>query len=108
MILGLYSIDCITNSELDNVLDKIGPLNWEEVDKLGETMQTQDMRDSIFADITDPVIALRKLLEYTITHSCLTSTDLIRSLAIMKKLLAAYMIWYHHSSSLKGIVIIRY
>ena len=108
MILSFYSIDCITNSELDNVLDEIGPLDWEEVDKLGETMQTQDTRDSIFADITDPMIALRKLLEYTITHSCLTSTDVIRSLAIMKKFSSAYTIWCHHSSSLKGIVIIRY
>ena len=108
MILVFYSIDCITNCEIDDVLKEIGPLNWQEVDKLGETMQTQDTRDSIFADITDPMIALKKLLEYTIIHSCLTSTDVIRSLAIMKKYLSAYTIWCHHSSSLKGIVDIRY
>ena len=71
-------------------------------------MQTQNMRDSIFADTTDPMIALRKLLEHTITHSCLTSTDLIRNLAIMNKFSSAYAIWYHHSTSLKGTVVIRY
>ena len=108
MILVFYSVDCITNSELDNVLDEIGPLDWEEVDKLGETMQTLDTRESIFADTTDPIIALRKLLEYTITPPCLTSTDLIRNLAIIKKFTSAYAIWCHHSSFLKGIVVIRY
>ena len=108
MILVFYSIDCITIFELDSVLDKIGPLNWEEVDELGETIQTQDTRDCIFADTTDPVMALRKLLEHTIIHSCLTSTDLIRNLGIMKKFSSAYAIWYHHSSSLKGTVVIRY
>ena len=51
-----FSIDYITNSELDNVLEEIGPLDWEEVDELGETMQIQDMRDSIFADTTDPTM----------------------------------------------------
>ena len=106
MYIIIYCIDYITNSEVDNVLEEIGPLDLEEVDELGETMQTQDTRDSIFADITDPVIAFRKLLEYTITHSCLTSTDLIRNLAIMKKFSSAYAIWCHHSSSLKGTVII--
>ena len=108
MILVFYSVDYITIAELDSVLDKIGPLDWKKVDKLGEIMQTQNMRDSIFADATDPVIALRKLLEYIITYSCLTSTDLIRNLGIIKKLSSAYTIWYHHSSSLKGIVVMRY
>ena len=109
MILVFYSIDCITITELDSVLDKIGPLDWEELYELGEIMQTQDMRDlSVIADTTNPMIALRKLLEYIITHSCLTSTDLIRNLGIIKKFLSAYTIWYHHSSSLKGIVVIRY
>ena len=102
----IYFIDYITNSELDNVLEEIGPLDLEEVDELGETIQSQDTKYSISADITDPMIALRKLLEYTITHSCLTSTDLIRSLVIIKKFLAAYTIWCHHSSSLKGTLII--
>ena len=101
-----YCIDYITNSELDNVLEEIGPLDWEEVDELGETMLSQDTRDSIFADTTDPMIALRKLLEHTITHSCLTSTDLIRNLAIMKKFSSAYAIWCHHASSLKSKAII--
>ena len=108
MILVFYSIDCNTISELDSVLDKIGPLDWEEVNELGETIQTQDTRDCIFADTTDPAIALRKLLEDAITHSCLTSNDLIRNLAIMKKFSSAYAIWCHHSSSLKGTVVIRY
>ena len=108
MILVFYSIDCITISELDNILDEIGPLDWKKVDELRETMETQDMRDSIFADATDLVIVFRKLLEYIITYSCLTSTDLIRNLGIIKKFSSAYTIWYHHSSSLKGIVVIRY
>ena len=93
---------------MDNVLKQIGPLDLEEVDELGETMQSKDIRDSIFADTTDPTIALRKLLEYTITHHCLTSTDLIRNLAIIKKFSSAYAIWCHHSSSLKGTVVIIY
>ena len=103
-----YCIDYITNSELDSVLEEIGPLDWEEVDELGETMQTQDVIDSVFVDTTDPKIALRKLLEHTITKLCLTSNDLIRNLAIMKKFSSAYTIWCHHSSSLKGTVVIRY
>ena len=103
-----YCIDYITNSELDSVLEEIGPLDWEEIDELGETMQTQDVIDSVFVDTTDPMIALRKLLEHTITKLCLTSNDLIRNLAIMKKFSSAYAIWCHHSSSLKGTVVIRY
>ena len=101
-----YCIDYITISELDNVLEQIGSLEWEEIDELGETIQTQDTRDSIFADAINPATTLKKLLENTITNSCLTSTDLIRNLAIMKKFSSAYAIWCHHSSSLKGTVII--
>ena len=103
-----YCIDYITIPELDSVLKEIGPLDWEEVDELGETMQTPDVIDSIFADVTDHMTALRKLLEHTITKLCLTSTDLIRNLAIMKKFSSAYAIWCHYSSSLKGTAVIRY
>ena len=69
---------------LKYILEETGQLDWGEMDELGETMQTQNVKNYIFADST---IALKQLLEHIITHSCLTSNDLIRNLAIMKKFL---------------------
>ena len=87
------------------MLKEIEPLDLEEVDELSEIMWSQYKRNSVVADTTDPMIALRKSLEHAITQSCLTSTDLIRSFAIMKKFSSAYAIWCHHSSFLKGTFI---